>query len=174
MQIKFSIINIWQGYEYASSSENTSVTQGSLENSLSYMFDRFLSIPWSLSLQGLEYIRVVNMPRLHMVLGKLYFKDSQYFEYLGFWICQGFECIRSLNRLCLRVLDKILLTMYLTGFWIYHGFKICQGSEYVRILNISGLIKKILHHIDAWHGSDYSSGSAYNSLLNMPGLQKVV
>ena len=72
------------GYEYASSSENTSFTQGSVENSLSYMFDRFVSIPWSLSLQGLEYIRVENMPRLHMVLGKLYFKDFQYFEFLVF------------------------------------------------------------------------------------------
>ena len=32
------------------------------------MFDRFLSIPWALNLPGLEYTRVVNMPRLHMVL----------------------------------------------------------------------------------------------------------
>ena len=30
---------------------------------------------------------VVNMPRLHMVLHKLYFKDSYYFECLEFWIC---------------------------------------------------------------------------------------
>ena len=30
---------------------------------------------------------VVNMPRLHMVLHKLYFKDSSYFESLEFWMC---------------------------------------------------------------------------------------
>ena len=29
---------------------------------------------------------VVSMPRLHMVLHKLYFKDSRYFECLEFWI----------------------------------------------------------------------------------------
>ena len=50
----------------------------------SYIFDRFLGIPWALNLPGLEYTRVVNMPRLHMVLRKLYFKDSQYFECLEF------------------------------------------------------------------------------------------
>ena len=75
--IKFSIINIWQGSEYASSSENISITHGSVENSPSYMFDRFLSISWALSLPGLAYTRVVNKPRLHMFLRKLYFKDSQ-------------------------------------------------------------------------------------------------
>ena len=32
------------------------------------MFDRFLIIHWDLNLPGLEYTRVVNMPRLHMVL----------------------------------------------------------------------------------------------------------
>ena len=52
-----------QGSEYASSSEYTSVTQGSVENSTSYMFDRFLSVPWALNMLGLEYARVVNMPR---------------------------------------------------------------------------------------------------------------
>ena len=46
---------IWQGFEYASSSEYISVTQGSVENSPSYMFGRFLSIPWALNLPGLEY-----------------------------------------------------------------------------------------------------------------------
>ena len=30
---------------------------------------------------------VVNMSRLHIVLRKLHFKDSQYFECLEFWIC---------------------------------------------------------------------------------------
>ena len=72
-------MNILQDSEYASSSENTSVTQGSVENSPSHMFDRFLSIPWALSLQGLKYARVLNMPRLHMALHKLCFKDCQYF-----------------------------------------------------------------------------------------------
>ena len=55
LQIKFFVINTWQGSEHASSSENTSVTQGSVENIPSYMFDRFLSIPWALNLIGLEY-----------------------------------------------------------------------------------------------------------------------
>ena len=76
--------------------------------------------------------------------------------------------------LYLRVLNKILHRIYLTGFWIYHGFKICQGSEYIRVLNMSGFIKKTLHHIDAWQGTDYSSGSAYTRVLNMPGLHKVL
>ena len=82
--IKFSIINIWQGSEYSSSSENASVTQGFIENSPSYMFDRFLSIPWTLNLSGLEYTRVLSVT---MVLCKLYYKDSQYFKCLEFWIC---------------------------------------------------------------------------------------
>ena len=64
MGIKFSIINIWQGSEYTSSSEYTSVTQGSAENSPSYTFDRFLSIPWALELLGLEYTKVLNISRL--------------------------------------------------------------------------------------------------------------
>ena len=45
-----------------------SVTQGSVVNSPSCMFDKFLSIPWALNLPGLEYTRVVNIPRLHRVL----------------------------------------------------------------------------------------------------------
>ena len=65
-------------------SENTSVTQASVENILSYMFNRFLIIHWDLCLPELEYTRVVNVQRLHMVLNKLYFKDSQYFECLEF------------------------------------------------------------------------------------------
>ena len=69
-------INIWQGSEYASSSENTSAT-GFSRKQKPIMFDRFLSIPWALNLPGLEYTRVMIIPRLHMVLRKLYFKDSQ-------------------------------------------------------------------------------------------------
>ena len=147
------------GFWICLSFEKTSVTQGSVENSPSYMFVRFLSIPWAL-----------NMP--------------------GSWICQGYTCFcvncilkilsifnvlsseyaKVLNMLNLRDLNKILHRVYLTGFWIYHGFKICQGSEYIRVLNMSGFIKKTLHHIDAWQGTDYFSGSAYTRVLNMPGL----
>ena len=61
--IKFSIVCISQGFEYASSSEYTSVTQDSVLNSLSYIFGRFLSIPCALNMPGLEYTRVVNMLR---------------------------------------------------------------------------------------------------------------
>ena len=88
--MKISIINICKGSEYASSSKNISVTLGSVENSPSRMFDRFLSIPWALNLPGLESSRVMNMPRLYMVLRKLYFKGSQYFECLEF-------CLKVLN-----------------------------------------------------------------------------
>ena len=70
-------IDICQGSEYASICEYTSLPQGSEENSPSYIFDWFLSIPWALNVLRLEYTRIVNMPRLHMVLCRLYFKDSQ-------------------------------------------------------------------------------------------------
>ena len=60
---KISIIDIWQGFEYASSSEYTSVTQGPVKSSPSYMLDRFLSIPRAVNLLGLEYRSVANMPR---------------------------------------------------------------------------------------------------------------
>ena len=56
----------------------------SVENGPSYMFDRVLSIPPVLSLLGLEDTRAVNILMLHMVLCKLYFKDSWYFECLEF------------------------------------------------------------------------------------------
>ena len=85
-----------------------------------------------------------------------------------------FKCIRSLNMLYSRVLSINTYRIYLTGFWIYHGFKICQGSEYIRVLNMSGVIKKTPHHIDAWQCSDYSSGSAYTRVLNILGLHKVL
>ena len=45
------------GSEYALISGYTSVTQGSVENNPSYMFDRFLSIPWALNISGLKYTR---------------------------------------------------------------------------------------------------------------------
>ena len=74
----------------------------------------------------------------------------------------------------LKVLNKILHRIHLTGFWIYRDFKIFQDSEYIMVLNMSGFIKKTLHHIDAWQGSDYSLGSTYTRVLNMPGLDKVL
>ena len=80
------------------------------------MFGRFQIIHWALNVPGLEYTRVVYMPRLHMVLRKQYFKDSQYFECLEFQISEGFECIRSLNMLYLRVLNKILDRICMAGF----------------------------------------------------------
>ena len=72
---------------YVSSSEYAIVTQGSVENDPSYVFDRVLSISRVLIMLGFEYTRVVNMTWLHRVLCKLYFKDSRYFECLEFWIC---------------------------------------------------------------------------------------
>ena len=83
--IKLSIIDTGQGSEYALSSEYTSVTQGSIENSPLYMFDRFLTIPWALNMLGLKCTSIANMPNLHMVLCKVYFKDSQYWIH-EFWI----------------------------------------------------------------------------------------
>ena len=37
------------------------VTQGSVEDTLSYMFDSVLSIPRVLNMLGLEYARILNM-----------------------------------------------------------------------------------------------------------------
>ena len=83
--IKFFITNIWRGSEYTSSSENTSVTQGSVENSPSYMFDRFLSIPWAFNMLGLEYTWVVNMSRfcVNYILGILNVFSSEYAKVLN-------------------------------------------------------------------------------------------
>ena len=39
-------------------------------------------------------------------------------------------------------------------------------------MNISGFIKKMLHHIDALQGSDYFSGSIYTSVLNIQGYKR--
>ena len=57
------MIDIWQGFEYASSSEYAIVKQCSIENAPLYMFDKVLSIHRVLIKLGLEYIRTVNMPR---------------------------------------------------------------------------------------------------------------
>ena len=51
----------------------------SVEKGTSYILDRVLSIPRILSMLGLEYTRVVHMPRLHGVLRELCFKDSRLF-----------------------------------------------------------------------------------------------
>ena len=51
----------------------------SVENGTSHMFARVLSIPQILTMLGLEYTRVINMPRLHRVLRELSFKDSRLF-----------------------------------------------------------------------------------------------
>ena len=84
LEIKFYIIDIWQGSEYASSSKYTSVTQGSVENNPSYIFVRFLSILWALNMLGLKYTRFANKPRLYMILCKVYFKILSIFKVLSF------------------------------------------------------------------------------------------
>ena len=65
--IKFPIIGIWQGSEYVSSSEYASVTQGSVENSPSYMLDRVWRIPRVINKLGLEYTKVLNFTSLHKI-----------------------------------------------------------------------------------------------------------
>ena len=53
----FSITDIWLDPEDTLSSEYTSVTEGSVRNSTSYMFSRFLSFPWAMAsiYKGREY-----------------------------------------------------------------------------------------------------------------------
>ena len=67
--IKFSIIDIWQGSEYASNCEYASITQSSVENGPSYYSDYQYARAWM-------YTRYVNMSRFYKLLCKLYFKDS--------------------------------------------------------------------------------------------------
>ena len=64
------------------------------------------------------------------VLRKLYFKDSQYFECLEFWICKSFEFIRSLNMLYVRVINIKVLNMQ--KFWMYQEpkYAILKGTKY--------------------------------------------
>ena len=124
------------------------------------MCDKFLSIPWALNMLVLKYTRVVNIRRLHMVLCKLHFKDSQYpmsrvLIMLKFWMYQEFKYA------ILNSFEKN------TSSYIFE-------SEYIRVLIMSGFIKKALHHIDTWQSSYCSSVSAYNSVLNMPMLHKVL
>ena len=61
------------------SSEYVSVTQGFCKKWNILYVDRVLSIPRILTMLGLEYTRVVNMPRLRRVLRELYLKDSRLF-----------------------------------------------------------------------------------------------
>ena len=75
---------ISQASEYASSSKYANVTQGSVKNGPSQMFDRVLSALRVLDMLRLKYAKAANMSRLHRVLCKLYFKDSRYFEFLEF------------------------------------------------------------------------------------------
>ena len=112
--------------------------------------------------QGYTWFRVICILKILSILNVLSSEYARVLNVSGVWVA------------ILRVLNKVLQCIYLTGFWIYHGFKMCQGSEYIRVLNMSGFIKKTLHHIDAWQSTDYSSGSAYTRVLNMPGLHKVL
>ena len=137
--MKFPKIDIWLGSEYVSSSKYASFTQGSVENAPSYMFDRVLSIPQC------ARASVVNFARLRRVLFKLCFKGLWYLECLEFWICYGFECIRSLNILQLQRIWRKYFIAYipefisrtlhwrcLAGFWIFLGFWVYQDSKYAR------------------------------------------
>ena len=53
---EFSVIDIWQGLEYASSSEYASVTQGSIENGLSYSSGSQYARVWIYL--GCEFVKV--------------------------------------------------------------------------------------------------------------------
>ena len=108
--IKYFMIDVWQYSEYAwvpnllglqvaldkSLHHRYPVSQGSLENDLSYMFDRVLSIPRVLIMVRLEYARVANISWLHRIRCKLYLKSSRYWE-----------CI-----LDMQVLDMLKFWMY--------------------------------------------------------------
>ena len=128
------------------------------------MFERFLSIPWALNMLGLEYTRVAICQ--YSVERFSVFSMSWDLNLLRFWMYQEskYAILKGLEY----------YSIFLTGFWIYHAFKICQNSEYIRVLNMSGFIKKMLHHKDDWQGSDYFSGFAYTRVLNIPWSHKVL
>ena len=90
---------------------------------------------------------------------------------MSFEYAKAFE---SLNMLYVKVLNKILNRIHLTGFWICHGFQICCDSGCTRVLNMSGFIEKTLHHIDAWKGSDYSSSSGSKYARVTEGSKKMM
>ena len=56
----------------------------SIENGTSYIFDRILSNPRILRILGLEYIRVLNIPKLRRALREPYLKIHGYFERFEF------------------------------------------------------------------------------------------
>ena len=56
--MKFSIIDIWQGSEYASSSEYAGVIKDSIENGLSYSSDSQCARAWIFL--GCEYVKVTQ------------------------------------------------------------------------------------------------------------------
>ena len=117
--IKFSVFDIWQGSVYALSSEYVSVTQ-CLCNKWNILYvDRGLSIPRILTMLGLEYTRVVNMPRLRRVLRELYLKDSRLFwmswvlKMLRFWIYQ-----ESKYAIVTKGSEWSTSSYIFAGFWI--------------------------------------------------------
>ena len=117
--IKFSVIDIWQCSVYAMSSEYVSVTQGFCKKWNILYVDRVLSIPRILTMLGLEYTRVVNMPRLRRVLRELYLKDSRLFwmswvlKMLRFWIYQ-----ESKYAIVTKGSEWSISSYIFAGFWI--------------------------------------------------------
>ena len=117
--IKFSVFDVWQGSVYALSSEYVSVTQGFYNKWNILYVDRVLSIPWIFAMLGLEYTRVVNMPRLRRVLRELYLKDSRLFwmswvlKMLRFWIYQ-----ESKYAIVTKGSEWSTSSYIFAGFWI--------------------------------------------------------
>ena len=117
--IKFSVIDIWQCSVYAMSSEYVGVTQGFCKKWNILYVDRVLSIPRILTMLGLEYTRVVNMPRLCKVLRELYLKDSRLFwmswvlKMLRFWIYQ-----ESKYAIVTKGSEWSTSSYIFAGFWI--------------------------------------------------------
>ena len=116
---KFSVFDIWQGSVHALSSECVSVTQGFCNKWNILYVDRVLSIPWILTMLGLEYTRVVNMPRLRRVLRELYLIDSRLFwtswvlKMLRFWIYQ-----ESKYAILTKGSEWSTSSYIFAGFWI--------------------------------------------------------
>ena len=117
--IKFTVFDVWQGSVYALSSEYVSVTQGFYNKWNILYVDRVLSIPWIFTMLGLEYTRVVNMPRLRRVLRELYLKDSRLFwmswvlKMLRFWIYQ-----ESKYAIVTKGSEWSTSSYIFAGFWI--------------------------------------------------------
>ena len=140
--MKFSIIDTWQVSEYASRSGHASVTQGSVENSPSYMLDRVLSI-LVLSMLGLEDTCYTWFCVLcSVVLCHLSYKGF-WIKYFIVYIWQGSEYttvskyVRVLNILgfsiCQVSQENTTSYRFLTGYWLSLRFCIYQGSKYARV-----------------------------------------